>query len=65
MVRLAQNEIYFGRHIPLAETLVKFDRVQPEEIMALAARLFDPEQLSLTVLGPQMDTKALEQMVAA
>lgn len=64
MVRLAQNEIYFNRHIPLAETLSHFDRVQPEEIMALAAKLFDPNQLSLTILGPQMDTRALEQMVA-
>lgn len=64
MVRLAQNEIYFNRHIPLAETLSHFDRVQPEEIMALAAKLFDPNQLSLTILCPQMDTRALEQMVA-
>ena len=64
MVRLAQNEIYFGRDIPLTETLSNFDRVQPEEIKALAAKLFDPDQLSLTILGPRMNTRDLEQMVS-
>jgi predicted Zn-dependent peptidase len=62
MVRLAQNEIYFGRHIPLAETLDHFDRVSPKEIMALATRLFAPEQLSLTVLGPEMDESAISTL---
>jgi predicted Zn-dependent peptidase len=65
MVRLAQNEIYFGRHIPLAETLDHFDRVSPKEIMALAARLFAPEQLSLTVLGPEMDENAIVSLIDA
>jgi predicted Zn-dependent peptidase len=65
MVRLAQNEIYFGRHIPLSETLDHFERVQPQDIMALAARLFAPEQLSLTVLGPKTDTRDLEHLVPA
>ncbi|MDJ0783681.1 MAG: pitrilysin family protein [Desulfosarcinaceae bacterium] len=63
MVRLAQNEIYFGRHIPLSETLSRFEQVEPEEIRTLAARLFDPSQLSLTVLGPAMDTKAIQALI--
>ena len=64
MVRLAQNEIYFGRSIPLAETLANFDHVRPGEIKTLAARLFDPQRLSLTLLGPEMDSGELERMVA-
>jgi predicted Zn-dependent peptidase len=63
MVRLAQNEIYFGRHIPLAETLAHFEAVQPGEIMALAARLFAPKRLSLTVLGPEMEGSAVEKLI--
>jgi predicted Zn-dependent peptidase len=63
MVRLAQNEIYFGRYIPLAETLKRFESVLPGEILAMAAKLFDPGQLSLTVLGPEMENQAVETLI--
>jgi predicted Zn-dependent peptidase len=63
MVRLAQNEIYFGRHIPLTETLTRFDGVRPGEILAMAAKLFDPARLSLTVLGPEIENNAVAKLI--
>lgn len=63
MVRLAQNEIHFGRHIPLTETLARFDSVRPGEILSMAAKLFDPAQLSLTVLGPEIENSAVAKLI--
>ncbi len=55
MVRLAQNEMHFGRHIPLEEVLERIDRVGAEDIRALAAELFADRRLALTALGPVPD----------
>ena len=52
MVRLAQNEIYFGRYIPLETVIDKIDKVAAEEIQQLARDLFQPDRMSLTLLGP-------------
>ncbi len=52
MVRLAQGEIYFGRHTPMHEVIERIDAVNAEEIQALAAEILAPERLALTVLGP-------------
>ncbi len=52
MVRIAQNEIHFGRYIPLDDVVKKIDAVQAEEIQSLARDLFQPEQSAWTLLGP-------------
>jgi len=52
MMRLAQNEIYFGRYTPLEEVVDAIDAVSAADIQELAAALFSPEHLSLTLLGP-------------
>jgi predicted Zn-dependent peptidase len=52
MVRLAQNEIHFGRHIQLDDVIKNIEAVTPDEIQELAQALFAVEQSSLTVLGP-------------
>jgi len=51
MVRLAQNEMHFNRHIPLQEVVKKLEAVTPEDIQGIADRLFSRCQSSLTVLG--------------
>jgi predicted Zn-dependent peptidase len=52
MVRGAQNEIHFGRDIPLATVIAEIDAVTPEEILALASEKVRPESMGLTLLGP-------------
>ena len=52
MVRLAQNDIHFGRDIPMAEVIGAVDAVTAEEIQVLARRLLEENPMSLTVLGP-------------
>ena len=52
MVRLAQNEIHFGRGFRLKDVLNWIDEVSEDEIMDLVQSLFDTKHLSLTLLGP-------------
>lgn len=52
MIRIAQNEINFGRFVPLEEIEEKIDRVTAEEVEALAADIFRKESTALTLLGP-------------
>jgi len=52
MVRLAQNEITFGRHVPITEVVQGIADVAPEDLTALANTLFQPDRMALTVLGP-------------
>lgn len=59
MVRLAQNELYFGRHIPLAEVIENVAAVSEEDVRQLAQLLFTPESMALTVLGPAPDPNRL------
>jgi predicted Zn-dependent peptidase len=52
MVRLAQNEMHYGRQIPLGDVIDKIMAVTPEDIRSLAAELMVPERMALTLLGP-------------
>lgn len=52
MVRLAQNEIYFGKYIPLQTVIDKVEAVNVDDIQELARNLFQPQQTALTLLGP-------------
>jgi predicted Zn-dependent peptidase len=60
MVRLAQNEINFGGHIPLADVMSRVDRVTASDIQALADHLFLPDRMALTLLGPTEDVPEME-----
>jgi len=51
MVRLAQNEIHFNRHVPLGEVLRLIEAVSPDDLLALAGDLFSGDTLSITLLG--------------
>jgi predicted Zn-dependent peptidase len=52
MMRMARNEINFGREVPLEETLAKIQAVTGEAVHSLAARLFAPTGLRATAIGP-------------
>lgn len=51
MSRLARNEIYYGRDVPLDEIARGIDAVTNEGVIAMAERLFRPGEWALTVLG--------------
>ena len=58
MSQLATQELYFGRFLPLEELVEGVRQVQAEDILALAANMFQPDQLALAAIGP---FKAAEQ----
>ena len=51
MERLALDEIYHGRDVPLAEVAARIDAVGNDDVVALAQRLFVPERCGLVLLG--------------
>ncbi len=51
MSRIAKNEMYFGRDVPLEEVAQAIDAVRNDDVVRVAQRLFRPESLALTVLG--------------
>ena len=55
MVRMAQNEFYFDRYVPMQAVIDGINAVGPEDIMALASDLWAGQQPTLAVLGPQVD----------
>ena len=52
MVRIAQNEIDFQRHVPLEEVLENLYAVTSDDLLDLAQEIFRPGQTALTLLGP-------------
>ncbi|HLK10161.1 MAG TPA: pitrilysin family protein [Candidatus Binatia bacterium] len=51
MSRIAKNEIYFGRDVPVDEVAAAIDAVTNDDVVRVAERLFRPRVLALTVLG--------------
>ncbi len=51
MSRIAKNEIYFGRDVPLEEVAAAVDAVTNDDVVRVGERLFRPGTLALTVLG--------------
>ncbi len=52
MTKLAKDELYQGRHTSLTEVLAAIDSVSCDQVLRLSRELFDPDRLSVTVLGP-------------
>ncbi len=51
MNRLARNEIYFRRDIPLEEIAREIEAVTNEQVIELASSCFKPERMGLVMLG--------------
>ena len=52
MTRIARNEIYFGKYIPLGEVVGSIDHVTSEDVLRLAGKIFDRQDLTFAALGP-------------
>jgi len=63
MSRLAKNEIYFGRDVPLDEVAAGIDAVSNDDILRVARRLLGPCGLALTVLGDLKGERLDEQVL--
>jgi len=51
MSRIARNEIYFGRDVPLEEVAAGVDAVSNDDVVRVARTMFRPGALAVTVLG--------------
>jgi predicted Zn-dependent peptidase len=51
MNRLARNEIYFQRDIPIEELAEQIDRVTNDQLIDLASSWFKPEKMGMVLLG--------------
>jgi predicted Zn-dependent peptidase len=64
MSRIAKNDIYYGRDVPIAEVAARFDAVTNDDVVRVASRLFGQGVVQLTVLGnvaaQQLDDGILE-----
>ncbi|MFZ0724761.1 MAG: pitrilysin family protein [Desulfobacterales bacterium] len=65
MVRLAQNEISFGRSVPLEEIIDQVEAITAADIRDLAAELFRKDHLALTALGPLNGSASFEDVLRA
>jgi len=63
MSRIAKNEIYFGRDVPIEEVARGIDGVGNEDIVHVAKRLFRPGTLALTVLGDLRGEKLNDEVL--
>jgi predicted Zn-dependent peptidase len=52
MSNLARQELYFHRFSSLDEILASIEKVTREQVQALAQEFFEPDQISVAVLGP-------------
>jgi predicted Zn-dependent peptidase len=60
MIRLAHNEIHFGRHVPLKEVEGLIEEVTAENILELSEDIFQNESMCLTLLGPVDEERSRE-----
>jgi predicted Zn-dependent peptidase len=58
MIRLGRTELNLGRAVPPSEVTARIDAVTKAEVDEQARRIFAPQRLALTVLGP-VDTQAI------
>ena len=64
MSRIAKNQIYFGRDVPMEEVAARIDAVPNDEIVSVAQRLFRADGLALTVLGDPKGERLGDEVLA-
>ena len=51
MMRIARNQMYYGREVPVSEVIDNIRGTTADEIMTLARELFSFERLGVALLG--------------
>jgi len=57
MNKLATDEIYFERSVPIEEVVAHVDAITVEDVARVAERYVRPEQFCMTALGPRIEEK--------
>jgi len=52
MANLARQEMYFHEFIPVDEIISRICEVSTTQVQSMAQRLFAPERIAVTLLGP-------------
>jgi predicted Zn-dependent peptidase len=52
MMRLARNELYYGRQISEKEILKRIERISLDDVNEVALRVLDPKKTSVISIGP-------------
>lgn len=52
MFRIAKNEVYFGRFLPIAEVVDEIDAVDQDTILRCAEEYFNPDRVLVATHGP-------------
>lgn len=65
MTRLAINEMYYGRDVPIAEVAARFDAITNDDVVRVATRLYGGGILQLTVLGDLKGARLDDGFLAA
>jgi len=64
MTRLGRSEISLGKIVTVEEIIDRVMQVTSESVLQMADRIFQPEKLSLAVIGPQEPDFSLESLLA-
>jgi predicted Zn-dependent peptidase len=64
MANLARQEMYFHKFFTVEELIERIDAVDASMVQAMARRLFDPEQIAVTLLGRLNGIKLDRKMLA-
>jgi predicted Zn-dependent peptidase len=64
MSNLARQAMYLGRFITLDEMLASIEKVTREEVHTIARDFFDPDRITLTVLGSLNGFRATRELLA-
>lgn len=51
MSKLAKDEIYFKRQVPVKEIIKEIEKITAEDIMELADKMFDIDSIGMTAMG--------------
>ena len=52
MLRLGSGELYFREYLTMDHILRKIESVTPDDVSAVAAKLFRPENFSTVIISP-------------
>ncbi len=52
MMRMARNEIYFGRHVSERELIRRIDSVTARQVVESAEEVLNPKRLTIVSMGP-------------
>ena len=63
MMRLAQNEFYFDRFIPMQTVIDQIDAVTAEDLLALASERWGRGRPALSILGSRADQLDLSGLI--